>query len=144
MNKSLSHPIRMAGLTFAVLAASATTLAVTAHPSRAAQTASIPACRTSALSAKLEPGSPGAGQRYATLVLTNRSARTCHTYGYAGLGFLDRRGRMLSTNAVRIERANRARVVLAPNASAGELLHWSEVDELARPAERHLRGAQPG
>ena len=46
-------------------------------------------CHTSELSASLSSGEPGAGQRYATLSLTNTSARTCTVFGYGGLHALD-------------------------------------------------------
>src|SRR5215208_7018983 len=41
-------------------------------------------CTTDELRAHSVPGSPGAGQRYATLVLTNTGARTCTVFGYGG------------------------------------------------------------
>ena len=46
-------------------------------------------CHTSELSASLPAGNPGAGPRYATLSLTNTSARTCTVFGYGGLQPLD-------------------------------------------------------
>ena len=45
-------------------------------------------CRTADLSVQLKPGSPGAGQRYATVVLTNTSGHTCTVTGYGGLALL--------------------------------------------------------
>src|SRR3954470_4925823 len=43
-------------------------------------------CSTADLSAQLKAGSPGAGQRYATVVLTNTSTHSCTLRGYGGLG----------------------------------------------------------
>src|SRR6476661_6074903 len=40
-------------------------------------TSTAPQCSTADLSAQLKAGSPGAGQRFATMVLTNTSGRTC-------------------------------------------------------------------
>lgn len=88
---------------------------------------SMPACHTSDLSGVLEPGSPGAGQRYATLALRNRSHHTCHTYGYVGMLFLDRHGHALPTDVVRASSYRPHRVVVAPGTRAATLLHWSVI-----------------
>jgi len=128
MLKHLTHStvittvVVVAGLTGA---ASALAGSPTAH--RAAGT-SLPPCRTSDLSARIMPGSPGAGQRYATLWLTNRTHHTCHTYGYVGMLFLDRHGHAMATDVVRDHNSLRPhRVVLAPGHKAGTLLHWTIV-----------------
>lgn len=87
------------------------------------------ACRTAELGGRLILGSPGAGQRYATLELFNRSTHACHTYGWVGLLLLDRRGRALATRVVRDPSAAR-RVVLAPGAFARAQLHWTAIPGL--------------
>lgn len=126
MLKQVTHTTLIAAaLGLTGLAATATALA--SSPSNSARQASIPACRTSDLSAKVEPGSPGAGQRYGTLVLTNLSDHTCHTYGYVGMLFLDRRHRPVATHVIRDRSVRPRRVVLAPGGHAATLLHWSIV-----------------
>jgi len=87
----------------------------------------MPACRVADLSARLAPGSPGAGQRYATLELTNRSRHTCHTYGYVGMVLLDAQGRGVATNVVWDHSLRSHRVVLAPGRRAAAQLHWTVV-----------------
>lgn len=101
--------------------------AVAAAPSAAAVSATLPPCRTADLRARLIPGSPGAGQRYAALVLTNRARHSCHTYGYVGMLFLDAGGRALPTQVVRDRFFAPHRVVLAPGAQADSQLHWTVV-----------------
>lgn len=122
MFKHLSHTT-LIGIVLALtgLTGTATALAGTAAP------AWIPACRTVDLSARIVPGSPGAGQRYATLVLTNRSRHTCHTYGYVGMGFLDARGNSAATDVVRDHSTAPHRVVLLPGHHASTQLHWTVV-----------------
>jgi hypothetical protein len=90
-------------------------------------TATTPACGTGDLTATIEQGSPGAGQRYAMLVLTNNSHHTCSTYGYVGMQFLDGHGGALATNVVRDHDEKSRQVVLTPGAQAYAQLHWSVV-----------------
>src|SRR5438067_3986 len=47
--------------------------------------ATVGRCHTAQLSATLTAGSPGAGQRYATLVLENTGRGTCTVHGYGGI-----------------------------------------------------------
>src|SRR5699024_1491084 len=69
---------------------SATATSAQSGPSSTGTAAPGPTrCHTSELSASLTAGDPGAGQRYATLSLTNTSARTCTVFGYGGLQPLD-------------------------------------------------------
>ena len=83
-------------------------------------------CTTAQLSAQLKPGSPGAGQRYATVVLTNRSASTCTERGYGGLALLGAPGQGVPTDLRRVS-SPAPTVVLAPGASVRSLLHWGAV-----------------
>jgi Protein of unknown function (DUF4232) len=101
-----------------------TSQTVDLHPLSAAST---PACGTGALEAKIEQGSPGAGQRYAMLVLTNDSQHSCSTYGYVGMQLLSRAGGALVTNVVRDHSLTAQRIVLEPGAQAYSQLHWSVV-----------------
>jgi hypothetical protein len=125
MFRHLSHTtligvaIVLAGLTGAASAIG--------EPSGVAQASTLRPCRTSDLSARIVAGSPGAGQRYATLLLTNRSRHTCHTYGYVGMLFLDAHGRAVVTDVVRDHYTNPHRVVLAPGRRAAAVLHWTVV-----------------
>ena len=90
---------------------------------------SVPAtsrCHTGELTGSLVAGSPGAGQRYATLVLRNAGRRTCTVHGYGGLGLAGSGGRALPTSQVRAG-GPAATVTLAPGVSVSSALHWSAV-----------------
>jgi uncharacterized protein DUF4232 len=121
-------PRRRFSLAGLAIAAGALSLAPAAHAAPPAR------CATGSLSVELRPGSPGAGQRYATILLVNRSRATCRTAGYVGLGLLGRHGRKLPTNAVRDRsRAIRA-VVLRPGQRAAADLHWGAIAGAGEPA----------
>ena len=62
---------------------------------------SVDRCHTSELTGSLAAGSPGAGQRYATLVLRNTGGRTCTLHGFGGLGLAAADGHALPTQQVR-------------------------------------------
>ena len=115
-------------ITIAVL-----TLTAAAVPAAAASTSSVAPCRTSDLSARLGRVDAGAGQRYVTLTLTNRSGHSCHTYGYVGMQLLDGRGHALPTSVVRDRSQRPARVTLAPGGHASTVLHWSVIPSSADP-----------
>jgi hypothetical protein len=72
-------------------------------------------------------GSPGAGQRYATLALTNTSGATCHVFGYPGLQLLTTGGGNIPTKPVRNRPPAPTNVLLAPNARATTTLHWGAI-----------------
>jgi hypothetical protein len=97
---------------------------VTAAAAPAGASSTTPECSTAELSAKLLPGSPGAGQRYATVVLTNAGGRTCSVTGYGGLALLGAPGQGVPTDLRRVPTPAPHTVVLAPGASARSLLHW--------------------
>lgn len=97
------------------------------HSGRTAETASAPVCTTSDLSATLIPGSPGAGQRYATLELMNNSRHSCHTYGHVGLQLLGHHGQLVATNAVWDSRPAPRRIVIPAGGAATAQLHWAAV-----------------
>jgi hypothetical protein len=84
-------------------------------------------CHTGDLTASLVPGSPGAGQRYATLVLENTGGRTCSVHGYGGIGLVDSAGSPLPTQQVRVASPAPTTVTLAPHGTARSQLHWSAV-----------------
>ncbi|WP_182887566.1 DUF4232 domain-containing protein [Microbispora sp. H10885] len=121
-------PARTAALTPA--AARGTVRAASASIASTASTASAakgPArCRTTGLRARVGRQDPGAGNRYAPLVLTNASGRTCWVYGFVGLVLIDGRGDVLRTRTRR-ESVTPHRVTLRPGASAHARLHWTVV-----------------
>jgi Protein of unknown function (DUF4232) len=83
-------------------------------------------CHTSMLSAHIVMGQPGAGQRYAELVLTNTSGSTCRIYGYPGLQLLVVSGAHVTTAVVR-EPAAEPLAATAPGQQVSSLLHWTIV-----------------
>jgi hypothetical protein len=84
-------------------------------------------CSTANLSAQLKPGSPGAGQRYATIVLTNTSGSTCTVHGYGGMALLGAPGQGVPTDLRRVATPAPGTVTLAPGGSARSLLHWTVI-----------------
>jgi hypothetical protein len=84
-------------------------------------------CGTADLSVQLKPGSPGAGQRYATVVLTNTSGHSCTIRGYGGLALLGAPGQGVPTDLRRLPSPGPQTVPLAPGGSARSLLHWTVV-----------------
>jgi hypothetical protein len=90
-------------------------------------------CHTSELSASFTPGDAGAGQRYATLTLTNRSGRTCTIFGYGGLQPLDAAKRQLPITLTR-DTGRPARLIrLAPGTGVGRTIHWGAVPSGTQP-----------
>ncbi len=78
------------------------------------------------LLAELRAPGAGAGQRYAKLLLTNVTRRSCSLRGYPGGQLLGARNRALPTNVVRDSGRVRT-VVLRPGQSAKTTLHWSVI-----------------
>jgi hypothetical protein len=102
------------------------TLGMATVPAAGSVTASAQ-CRTADLSAQLKPGSPGAGQRYATVVLTNTSGHTCTVGGYGGLGLLGAPRQGVPTDLRRVASPAPTSVTLAPGGSVRSLLHWTVI-----------------
>lgn len=84
-------------------------------------------CHTSELTASLRPQGAAAGNRYATLVLTNHTAHTCRIYGYGGLGLLDAQHHAIVTHQYRNPAHPPVLVTVTPGHSASTLLHWGVV-----------------
>lgn len=84
-------------------------------------------CHTADLAGRLRGLDSGAGNRYAVIVLTNRSTRTCRIYGYGGIGLLDANRRPVPTRQVRDPAALPRLITLRPGASAYSRLHWGAV-----------------
>jgi uncharacterized protein DUF4232 len=98
-----------------------------AGSSTGSEGARVDRCHTGELTGTLVPGSPGAGQRYATLVLANTGGRTCTVHGYGGVGLVDAAGAPLPTHQVRVASPAPTTVRLAPHESVRSQLHWSAV-----------------
>ena len=96
-----------------------------ALPSASGATGAAVQCSTVDLAAHLLAGSPGAGQRYATIVLTNTSGRTCTVGGYGGMALLGAPGQGVPTDLHRNASPAPSTVSLAPGGSARSLLHWT-------------------
>jgi hypothetical protein len=90
-------------------------------------TGATPQCSTPDLAAQLKGGGAAAGQRYATIVLTNTSGRTCTVYGYGGMALLGAPGQGVPTDLRRNASPAPTTVTLAPGGSARSLLHWAVV-----------------
>ncbi|MCW2951555.1 MAG: hypothetical protein JWQ48_725, partial [Conexibacter sp.] len=93
----------------------------------------LPACRTADLAGALRGQQAGAGQRYATLVLRNRSTHSCHTFGYVGLQLRAKNGRNLPTRTERDRSPAPKRLVLAPGAHAFAKLQWGAIADANEP-----------
>lgn len=92
-------------------------------------------CHTSMLSGSLERGEPGAGQRYAELVLRNTSSETCTLYGYGGLQLIGQNGEALPTNLERVPSPGPELLRLAPGDTASATLHWTVVPHGDEPTD---------
>ncbi|MFJ2032012.1 DUF4232 domain-containing protein [Streptosporangium sp. NPDC087985] len=132
-NPTSAGPATTAGTAGSPVASgSATRSDATSTGSKAAGTtstttdAAVKRCRTGALAARVGPVDAGAGQRYAPLVITNRSAQTCWVYGFAGLIMIDSNSDALRTRTRR-EKIQPHRVTLRPGAGAHARLHWTQV-----------------
>jgi Protein of unknown function (DUF4232) len=121
----------MASLPIALGALAAATIAPSSEvvPDHAA------ACHTRDLSAHLRPGSPGAGQRYATLRLANRSSTACTLTGFAGAQLLRGDGRPLPTRIVRDRSRPPRTVTLQPGEHASARWHWGAVPGAGEPTD---------
>ncbi|MGY5883426.1 DUF4232 domain-containing protein [Modestobacter lacusdianchii] len=95
-------------------------------PSTSASGGGVDRCHTSELTGRLVPGDAGAGQRHATLVLTDTGGRTCTIEGFGGLGLVDAQGRALPTEQVRSGPAG-GPVTLGPGGTVSAQLSWSAV-----------------
>jgi hypothetical protein len=82
----------------------------------------------SQLAAQLTQGSPGAGQRYATIVFTNNSPQPCTMFGYIGMQLLGANDATIPTNVVRSP-GNPTTVTLAANGGqSSTTLQWGAIN----------------
>ncbi|GAA3859147.1 DUF4232 domain-containing protein [Streptomyces sedi] len=91
-------------------------------------------CATDALSATVTPLDSGAGNRHATLVLTNSSDTDCRTQGWPGLE-LATGDEALPTTTVRDTSREADQLTLAPGESAWSQLRWTVVPGEEDPAD---------
>jgi hypothetical protein len=91
----------------------------------------LPRCHTDQLHPRLTALDPGAGNRYAALVLTNDADRSCRTYGWVGLQLAAPGNRPLATRVVREGKARS--IVLKPGQSGWARLRWSAVPGEGEP-----------
>ncbi|MGE5288701.1 MAG: DUF4232 domain-containing protein [Micromonosporaceae bacterium] len=109
-----------------VSAAPSATAAPTATGPAGTQAAGAGRCHTSMLSAHVTMGNPGAGQRYAFLVLTNTSRSNCRVYGFPGAQLLNASGGNIPTRVTR-ESVPPQLITVAPGKHAYSQLHWTVV-----------------
>ncbi|HEV8555876.1 MAG TPA: DUF4232 domain-containing protein [Actinophytocola sp.] len=103
----------------------------------------VPRCSAATLSGTIQPADAGAGNRYATLVVTAKSR--CTLYGYGGLQLVDTQGKPTPTNLVRTPNPGPALVTLQPGQTAHKTLHWTVVptgdEPVTGPCEPSSAGA---
>lgn len=87
-------------------------------------------CHTSELTGALSMGDAAAGNRYATLTLTNTGGEVCTVYGYGGLGLVGSGGTSVPSQQERVAAADGTggkRTTLQPGQSVSATLHWTAV-----------------
>jgi hypothetical protein len=89
-------------------------------------TAASDRCHTNELKGSLGTPSPGAGNLYVPLVLTNVSNRQCVIAGYPGVSLLDAAGAQIEQPAGREPGFPSNAVPVAPGASASTVLHTTQ------------------
>lgn len=115
------------------------TAAVVGLTTAPAQAATRPGwADTTSLSVHVRGLSPGAGQRYAAVVLTNKTDSAVRTEGYVGLQLRNARGEAVPTKVVR-DPGRTPQLTLKPGQSVYTLLHWTVVPADGEPtkAERN-------
>lgn len=99
-----------------------------------ARTQPLQRCHTADLTGHVEGHGEGAGQRYAMLGLTNKTAIPCTIYGYPGLQLVDADGRPRQTTAHWDRATEPTRLVVRHRQTVWALLHWTVItadDEVA-------------
>jgi hypothetical protein len=75
-------------------------------------------------------GDAAAGNRYATLTLTNTGGEVCTVYGYGGLGLVGAGGAAVPSQQERVaadDGSGGTRTTLQPGQSVSATLHWAAV-----------------
>ncbi|MGH3098387.1 MAG: DUF4232 domain-containing protein [Streptosporangiales bacterium] len=84
-------------------------------------------CHTSQLTPSINVRDSGAGQRHATIVLTNTSDTACTIYGYGGMQLYGSDGDKVPTNLVRDHSREPKTYTLAAGDKAYSAIRWSTV-----------------
>lgn len=87
-------------------------------------------CHTSELTGSLSQGDSAAGNRYATLTLTNTGGEVCTVYGYGGLGLVGQGGSVVPSRQSRVagpDGSGGSRTTLQPGQAVAATLHWTVV-----------------
>lgn len=85
-------------------------------------------CHTGEFTAAFGPEDAGAGNRNATVVLTNRGGRTCTVLGYGGLQPLDAAGKPITTlTLTRVNPPAPALLRVAPGGKVYKGIHWTVI-----------------
>lgn len=104
-------------------------------------TVTLARCTVSDLTVTLKPGSPGAGQRYAEIEVTNISKNLCSVEGFGGAALFGSNGSPWATIFTR-NTIPATRFVLAPHEVGSQLLHWSPMEAKGncgvRPTSIHI------
>ncbi|MFG2357442.1 DUF4232 domain-containing protein [Streptomyces sp. NPDC048521] len=124
--RNLLTPVTLSALSAVAL------IGITAGPSQAATRPGW--ADTSSLSVRVHGLDSGVGQRYATVVLTNKTHKTVRTQGYVGLQLLNSRGKDVPTLVVR-DRGRAELITLKPGQSAYTRLHWGDVPAVGEPTK---------
>ncbi|MCT2582756.1 DUF4232 domain-containing protein [Actinophytocola gossypii] len=127
-------PTRTATETVTVTPSPSTTTAPDGGTESAPPEAADTKCVAMELEGEIANADAGAGNRYANLVVTNKSQRECTLYGYGGLEFVDADGNANPTDLVRTPNPGPSLVTLAPGESAAKKLHWGVVPTGDEPA----------
>ncbi len=122
------------------LALLAATAALAAALPAAAHARTAPRCTVSSLLGELRRPGAGAGQRFAKLLLTNVTRRTCSLGGFIGGQLLGARNSDLPTNVVRNTGRRAGIVTLTPGQSATTTLQWGAI---AGTGDRQSGECQP-
>ncbi len=96
---------------------------------------------TSSLTVRVHALDSGAGQRYATVILTNKTRKTVRTEGYVGLQLLNSRGKDVPTRVIR-DRGRTELITLKPGQSAYTRLHWGDVPAAGEPTKAEKNPAR--
>ena len=92
-------------------------------------------CHSSDLTATLRLDGAAAGNRYATLALTNGTSHPCRVFGYGGLQLLDADRRPVPTRQYRDPTQPPTLVTVTPGHSVSTLLHWGAVPSGSEPEQ---------
>jgi hypothetical protein len=121
---------RRAASTLLASAAVVVCVAAVAAPSASAAT---PRCTVAKLRAQFKNAQAGAGNRTLTLVLTNKTRKSCSMFGYPGAQLLNAGGRNVPTDVVRNRGVQPRTIVVAPGRSAVSQWRWGAIAGRGEP-----------